>query len=498
MQWKSHPRIFELNTRPWLKELSMQLHERITLKNIPDHLIDSEFKYFDAIWLMGVWKRSVKSQQIARTHQGLQREYLQVLPDYTDSDVLGSPYAIAEYSIDPHIGGIDGLRSFRQKLQNQNKCLILDFVPNHVALDHPWVANHPDYFVQGTPHALSRDPKTFFTQHNTIFAHGKDPYFDAWTDTVQINPFSPTLRQEIKNFFGFLGENCDGVRCDMAMLVENEVFLRTWNDLAGKPLEKTYWKEIIEFTKGKFPNFKFFAEVYWDMEWDLQQQGFDFCYDKRLYDRLKTSTPESVRAHLTASWEYQSKLVRFIENHDEQRAYHAFPQKIYQSIACLICTLPGAHLIHYGQMRGFQRRLPVQLNRYPKETPNIELTSFYSNLYHFLGPQFGNKGNWKLLDTMDVYQNTPNSQIICHLWHYSEKFLLTLCNLTDQPFTISILVKDLLNFGTRSKIYRKMDEFTPSIQKLPIMIETNQRLIIQIEACASYLGWYSLDKDAVR
>jgi hypothetical protein len=33
--------------------------------------------------------------------------------------------------------------------------LILDFVPNHMAPDHPWASEHPDYFVGGTEEQLS-------------------------------------------------------------------------------------------------------------------------------------------------------------------------------------------------------------------------------------------------------------------------------------------------------------------------------------------------------
>jgi hypothetical protein len=62
------------------------------------------------------------------------------------------------------------------------------------------------------------------------------------------------------------------------------------------------------------------AEVYWDLEWILQQQGFAYCYDKRLYDRLRDGHAAPVRGHLLAGLDYQDKLARFLENHDEPRA----------------------------------------------------------------------------------------------------------------------------------------------------------------------------------
>jgi hypothetical protein len=68
--------------------------------------------------------------------------------------------------------------------------------------------------------------------------------------------------------------------------------------------------------------------LYWDPEWELHQQGFDFCYDKKLCDRLEHGDAESVRLHLCAELAYQQKLLRFIESRDEPRAAAAFsPEK---------------------------------------------------------------------------------------------------------------------------------------------------------------------------
>ena len=110
----------------------------------------------------------------------------------------------------------------------------------------------------------------------------------------------------------------------MAMLMTNEVFARTWGERAGPAPQAEYWPTLIERTKAVHPDFLFIAEAYWDMEWTLQQQGFDLCYDKRLYDRLAHESAESVRGHLQADSGYQERLLRFIENHDEPRAAATF------------------------------------------------------------------------------------------------------------------------------------------------------------------------------
>ena len=122
-----------------------------------------------------------------------------------------------------------------------------------------------------------------------------------------------------------IAEQCDGVRCDMAMLMLNDVFERTWGERAGAPPGDEYWPATIAARQGGHPDFVFMAEAYWDLECALQQQGFDYCYDKRLYDRLIHDGAEAVRGHLTGDTGYQERLVRFIENHDEPRAAAAFP-----------------------------------------------------------------------------------------------------------------------------------------------------------------------------
>ena len=76
----------------------------------------------------------------------------------------------------------------------------------------------------------------------------------------------------------------------MAMLLLNNVFERTWGARAGEKPVNDYWRTVIQAIKRKHGEFRFIAEAYWDLEWELQQQGFDFCYDKKLYDRMETDT----------------------------------------------------------------------------------------------------------------------------------------------------------------------------------------------------------------
>src|SRR3989442_8962702 len=131
--WPPHPTVYEINTWVWLNALSRASRRSIDLANVPDDVLDRIADHrFDAVWLMGVWQRSVGAREVSRTVPGLLDEYRRALPDGTLDDVVGSPYAVAQYRVDPAIGGDDGLAILRKRLASRGLRVILDFVPNHL------------------------------------------------------------------------------------------------------------------------------------------------------------------------------------------------------------------------------------------------------------------------------------------------------------------------------------------------------------------------------
>ncbi len=397
-RWPKQPVIYEIDTWVWLAELGRRYKRSVTLGDIPPE----EWERLgglgiDAVWFMGVWERSPAGIRIARAEPHLQRAFREALPDYSDGDVVGSPYCIHRYVPDSHLGGPEGLASARSMLARRGLRLILDFVPNHVARDHPWVLQNPEYFVQGNEEDLQRTPEGFFRAGGKVIACGRDPYFPPWTDTAQLNAFQPGLRSAAIEILHDLSRQCDGVRCDMAMLLLSHVFERTWGARAGGRPSGEYWQEAIQTVRRSRPDFLFLAEAYWDLEWELQQLGFDYCYDKRLYDRLVQGDPGNVRAHLQADISYQDRLVRFVENHDEPRATYVFPPKRLRAVALAVSSLPGAKLFHEGQLEGRRVRLPVQLGRRREEDADPELEAFYRRLLGVIARC--RAGEWRLCDS---------------------------------------------------------------------------------------------------
>ena len=394
-----YPTVYEINTWVWLTDLSRKYGRSVDLSSVPSTEWDGIAAYgFDAVWLMGVWERSPAGIAIANRNKGLLEDFRRALPDFRPEDNAGSPYCVRCYVVDVHLGGPEGLAIARRELSRRGLNLILDFVPNHVAPDHPWVIGHSEYFIRGNFEDLQRNSSSYVEVAGRVLACGRDPYFPAWPDVLQLNAFDAGLRKATIETVSSIAKQCDAVRCDMAMLMMNPIFERTWGGQAGSRPATEYWVDVISAVKKEHAGFLFIAEAYWDLEWELQQQGFDFCYDKTLYDRMERSNAESIRLHLCADLGYQRKLLRFIENHDEPRAAATFSPAKQRAFALTIGTLPGMKLFHEGQLEGRKVRLPVFLGRRPDEPEIPDLQQFYAKLLELINRPIFREGEWILCD----------------------------------------------------------------------------------------------------
>jgi len=433
MTWPRNPIIYEINGRVWLHELSQCYEHPIKLATVPAEEWDAIAAHgVDAVWLMGVWRRSPAGMHIAREHKDLHVEYHRILANFSPDDVVASPYCVHRYVVDDYLGGPQGLAAAREALAERNILLMLDFVSNHVALDNPWVLVHPEYFIQGDAVDLAERPDEFFQTDGKVFAYGRDPYFPPWSDTAQLNAFSPSLREAAIDTLSEIAGQCDGVRCDMAMLLVNRVFEQTWGYRAGKRPASEFWRQVIKAVRGKNHSFIFMAEVYWDMERELQQHGFDYCYDKRLYDCLVHETAETTRQHLLADPNFQEKLVRFIENHDEPRAAAVFDPQRLRAAAVTIATLPGAKLFHEGQFEGRQVKLPVQLGRRPSEQIVLDLQVFYGKMLRAINGSVFREGEWRLAELTGWPDNASYTNLVAWCWRKGDERRLIVVNLSDQ------------------------------------------------------------------
>jgi glycosidase len=396
-----YPSLYQINTRAWLTELSQPLGRRATLDDIPDAALDRLAQMgFDWAWFLSVWQTGEAAQQVSRSNPEWRREFQETLPDLREEDIPGSGFAVTGYTVHADLGGDAALARLRERLRKRGLRLMLDFVPNHMGLDHPWVEDHPEYFVDGTEVDLAPQNYTRVKRKrgDLLLAHGRDPYFPGWPDTLQLNYANPATQEAMIGELLRIAGQCDGVRCDMAMLVLPDVFERTWGQRA--PL---FWPRATQRVRERSPGFLFMAEVYWDLEWALQQQGFDYAYDKRLYDRLREQHARPVREHFLAGLDYQDKLARFLENHDEPRAAAAFPHGPHEAAAVITFLSPGLRFFHEGQFEGRKIRLSPHLGRRPDEATDADLAKFYDRLLAVLRRPLVREGRWQLLECVPAW-----------------------------------------------------------------------------------------------
>jgi Alpha amylase, catalytic domain len=429
MRVPASPTIYEINTATWLQHLGRRLGRPARLGEVPGSQWDALAALpIDAVWLMGVWQRSPAGRAIALAAPQLLGGYRAALPDYREDDVLGSPYCVRDYVVDERFGGPAGLAAAREQLRQRGIALILDYVPNHIAADHRWVIDRPQCVLAGNEDDLLLHPEAFTRIAGAVYAKGRDPYFEPWQDVLQLNAFSTELRHAAAETIATIAEQCDGVRCDLAMLMTNHVFARTWGDRAGPVPDADYWPALIADCQETHPDFLFMAEVYWDMEPTLQQQGFDLCYDKRLYDRLRDDSPESVRGHLRADTDYQHRLIRFIENHDEPRAAVTFGSPRGQAAAVVMSTLPGARLYHHGQLQGARTHVPIQLGREADEPIDSDLRAFYQRLLRAIADAQIGSGDWRLCECTR-WSDDSHRQLVAWSWSRPQGRHLVVVNL---------------------------------------------------------------------
>jgi hypothetical protein len=411
------PALYQIDTRIAVSEAAATLGRPATLDDLPDDLFDrAAARGFSWIWMLGVWQTGPMGRESSRG-PAARADLRADLPDLREADIVGSPFAIVGYQVHRDFGGEPALARLRERLRRRGLSLLLDFVPNHIALDHPWVEAHPEFLIAGSEDDLRREPKNYLAletaQGRKIFAHGRDPNFPGWSDTLQLNYRHGGLRESMIAELARIADRADGARCDMAMLLEPEVVARTWGERARPrdgtpPVDGTFWPEAIPRVRKRHPGFLFVAEAYWDLEWSLQEEGFDFTYDKRLYDRLRNGVARPVREHLSAAPAFLDRTLHFLENHDEPRAAATFPPDIHRAAAVVTFLVPGLRFFYEGEFEGRRAHASIHLARRVTEKPDAALGAFYEGLLGCLRRPETHDGAWRLSACRAAWAGNPS------------------------------------------------------------------------------------------
>lgn len=412
---KTNPSLYQIDARSWLYRCSQTAGRQVYLDQIPDRDLDQlRDRGFDWVWLLGVWQ-TCSAAAAASRKMADEQHYRESLPDLSDEDITGSRFAVCSYDVHTDFGGPEALRALREHLRTRGIRLMLDFVPNHTGTDHPWVIDHPDYYVSGSASDLAQKPSDYFKAETRlgqrILAHGRDPYFPGWIDTAQLNYGNPDVQSLMKKGLQRVATLCDGVRCDMAMLLVPDVFRSTW----GIDMQP-FWADAIAAARQINSEFVLMAEVYWNRERQLQEVGFDYTYDKTLYDDLLRGKADAVHGHLTADLTYQNKSARFLENHDEKRVAAVLPHAMHEAAAVAAYFVPGLRFFHDGQLEGCRIKPNIHLRRHAVEQVDADIAQFYSRLLDCLKRNVA-QGHWSLLETLPAWDgNTTQNNFLCFAW----------------------------------------------------------------------------------
>ena len=486
---RTHPHLYEISAWPWLEKLSRQENRRVTLADVPASAWDAiEKSGMDCVYLMGVWKRSAVGRLMGRTDPSLIAEYDRGLPGWEMRDVPGSPYCIQAYEPDDRMGGWKALDKTREELSDRGMSLILDFVPNHTGFDHEWVRTNPEYYVQGTLDNYRAEPILYHPiedQDGTtvrFIACGRDPFFAPWRDVAQLNYFNPGTRGAMIGVLQTIAKHCDGVRCDMAMLVLNDIFSKTWAHLLADQTfpEGEFWSDAIAALPA---DFLWMAEVYWDMEWRLQQLGFNYTYDKRLYDRLESAAPHEIRAHLSGDGAYQSRMARFLENPDEPRSAKTFGRARLPGLATLLATLPGLRFFHQGQFEGKTLHLPMPLNAAADEAPDLELAKTYEKILAIAAQPIFHLGEWRLLD-VGADSDGSHEQLIAYRWRRDGEYKLIVINLAGHAAQGRIPLADELAPSAQYNLFDELSDTAYLRERQDLLA---QGLYVRLEAYGAHI-----------
>jgi len=441
------PVVYQISTRPWLYELALAGHpanctngrgtDYVCLKDVPD----AEWQKIkddktNIVWLMGVWQLGNAGLQDSI---GYIDRYKTELPDITVEDIIGSPYAIVDYTVNSEIGTDADLDAVKAKLNALGMGLMVDFVPNHFALDARMLETNPEVFIQRPDGDTSPD-EWWIEKSGVTVAYGRGPYDGPWTDTLNVNYWSPAAIAIMKDIFVNIAKRVDAIRIDMAMLVLNDVWENAWSDVMAsggwaRP-EADFWADAISTAKAE-TSLVIVSEAYdYYMTSPPEQEyltnlGVDYSYNKKVLDVIEEQHLDEMRGFLFQQPQWRlNRMCHFVENHDEPRAAKSLggqAKAFAASVAAL--TLPGMRLTYFGQYDGLANRLGVHLRRGTPEDKHPEVHAQYVKLMEALSHEVFHEGTWTIID---VEQPGPEWRLFAWGWEHNGEKRLVVVNWCDQ------------------------------------------------------------------
>ena len=437
-----HPFLYEINTRPWLYELSIKYKKSITkLRDIPleefDYLAENGVDY---IWMMGVWKLGTYGLEFDK-----KQSYTKYLPDCTLDDVIGSPYAVYEYTCNPEIGVDEDLTWLKSQINKKGMKLMLDFVPNHSAVDTPQATSAPEMYIRA-PEGVKDE--TRYTEAGLAYGANKNHF--TWMDVLQWNYFEPRTIEFMKNNIIKILNYADAIRCDVAYQELNDVFEITWPDELkaygySKPSVE-FWSYAINEAKKINPDVIFLAEAYDDIYNEmLVNLGFDYAYNRNILKKLMISAKEFKEYIKDKDGNFWKDKANFVENHDELRAVYNMGGNYQKAKAAgtIAATIGGMIFMNHGQWIGKKNMLDVHLRRCEDEPINTEIQNHYKKLNQIIKDKAFRGENYYYIENMS---GDKKEDFISYIREEDKSHYLVVVNFSDNDGCANVPIYNIKGF----------------------------------------------------
>ena len=334
-----------------------------------------------------------------------------LMPIYEQGTVnsVNSPYSVKNYEkISPEYGSLEHLRALTDQAHAMGMAVILDWVANHTAWDHPWISEHPEWYTQNANGQIIIPPGT------------------NWNDVADLNFEQSAMRKAQIDAMKYwvLEANIDGFRCDYA----DGVPFDFWNEAiaALKSLPKRDLLMLAEGTRS-----------------DHYQAGFDLTYGWNYYTALKNVWNGAATSTLTSTNQLEygnipagKGKVRFTTNHDES-AWDASPMTLFNgkngALAASVINIfsGGVPLLYTGQEVGKTGTTPFFNNSTINWTANADMLASYQKLYTIYNQNSAARGN-----NISSYQ--LSNDLICWKKTNGASSMLILVNVRNSTINITL------------------------------------------------------------
>ncbi|MEO7030031.1 MAG: alpha-amylase family glycosyl hydrolase [Acidobacteriaceae bacterium] len=405
------------STYVWLEQLSQKYARHIhRLDQIPDEeLALLSERGMTALWLIGLWERSVASQTIKRLRG--------------NADAVASAYSLKEYEIAADLGGNGAYESLRDRAARYGIRLASDMVPNHMGIDSNWVIDHPEWFISRDESPfpvykfdgpdLANDSRVeiqledhYYDQTDAAVAfrlrnrrdgstryiyHGNDGTTFAWNDTAQLDYSKAAVREHVIQVILHVARLFPIIRFDAAMVLAKRHVQRLWFPLPGVGgsipsraenamsqeefdalMPNEFWREVVDRVAVEVPGTLLLAEAFWLLEgYFVRTLGMHRVYNSAFMNMLRDEENAKYRSYLKKTIEFDpdilKRYVNFMSNPDERTAADQFGGgDKYFGTCTLLATLPGLPMFAHGQIEGFSERYGMdfkqaRMQEYPNQ-----------------------------------------------------------------------------------------------------------------------------------